>query len=207
MGWALSTDPGAPPKLKAAPLRGVARDVGLRLQGTAPLPAVAPPGAVTLLGGNGCPCTRTHPPCAPCRRPALSPLQFWLPSLKGQQAQGQQGPRAPGRPGGGRAPTLLLPQVLGVLAHPQLRLHARLRLVQDVLGQSTESRPENTLGSRPNTHCPPLELARGAPPTQRDACLLCTSTALRAGASQRTEDRGPRMERVSGRTAGLRCHE
>lgn len=35
--------------------------------------------------------------------------------------------------------TLLLPQVLCILPHPQLGLHTGLRLTQDVLGQSTAS--------------------------------------------------------------------
>lgn len=85
-------------------------------------------------------------PCAPCRRPALSPSLFSPLSLKGQGA-GSARPAPPGRGGRGarvrapgRALTPLLPQVLRVLAHPQLGLHTGFRLIQDVLEQSTASR-------------------------------------------------------------------
>lgn len=115
---------------------GAARDTALRLEGTHRL--CQPPGEPSRHqeGKAGLLAPERTPPCAPCRCPAPSPLRLWLPSLKGQQA----GSARPASRGawwwGGRALTPLLPQVLRVLPHPQLRLHTGFRLVQDVLSRA-----------------------------------------------------------------------
>lgn len=63
-----------------------------------------------------------------------------LASFSERPRSGVSEARVPGTwAGAGRALTLLLPQVLSILPHPELGLHAGFCLIQDVLGQSTGS--------------------------------------------------------------------
>lgn len=57
--------------------------------------------------------------------------------------------------------TPLLAQVLCILAHPQLSLHAGLGLVEDVLGQSKVPKGHlNTIGMRPSCSPPSSQVLR-----------------------------------------------